>query len=74
MRAAHPLPQGGGYRPLPTGRIVATATERAGGWWEVTYWLRFDRDQAITADGHRVAGGRARQHRPGCGSAPAGVA
>ena len=20
------------------GRIVATATERAGGWWEVTYW------------------------------------
>jgi hypothetical protein len=32
------------------GRIVATATERAGGWWEVTYWPRFfDRNQAITA-------------------------
>ena len=26
------------------------ATERAGGWWEVTYWPRFfDRNQAITA-------------------------
>ena len=32
------------------GRIVATATERAGGWREVTYWPRFfDRNQAITA-------------------------
>jgi hypothetical protein len=32
------------------GRIVATVTERAGGWWEVTYWPRFfDRYQAITA-------------------------
>jgi hypothetical protein len=32
------------------GRVVANATERAGGWWEVTYWPRFfDRDQAITA-------------------------
>ena len=32
------------------GRIVATATEWAGGWWEVTYWPRFfDRNQAITA-------------------------
>ena len=32
------------------GRIVATATERAGGWWEVTHWPRFfDRNQAITA-------------------------
>ena len=32
------------------GRIVATATERAGGWWEVTYWPGFfDRNQAITA-------------------------
>jgi hypothetical protein len=32
------------------GRVVATATERAGGWWEVIYWPRFfDRDQAITA-------------------------
>jgi hypothetical protein len=28
----------------------STATERAGGWWEVTYWSRFfDRNQAITA-------------------------
>ncbi len=32
------------------GRIIATATEQAGGWWEVTHWLRcFDRNQAITA-------------------------
>lgn len=32
------------------GRVVATAEERAGGWWEVTYWPRFfDRNQAITA-------------------------
>ena len=32
------------------GRIVATATGRAGGWWEVTYWPRFfDRNQTITA-------------------------
>jgi hypothetical protein len=32
------------------GRVVATATERVGGWWEVTRWPRFfDRNQAITA-------------------------
>jgi hypothetical protein len=32
------------------GRVIATATERAGGWWEVTYWPRFfDRNQAIAA-------------------------
>lgn len=32
------------------GRVVATATERAGGWWEVTCRPRFfDRNQAITA-------------------------
>ena len=32
------------------GRVVTTATERAGGWWEVTHWPRFfDRNQAITA-------------------------
>jgi hypothetical protein len=32
------------------GRIVATARERADGWWEVTHWPRlFDRNQAITA-------------------------
>ena len=32
------------------GRAIATATERTGGWWEVTYWPRFfDRNQAITA-------------------------
>ena len=32
------------------GRVIATATERAGGWWEVSYWPRFfDRNQAITA-------------------------
>ena len=32
------------------GRVVATATERVGGWWEVTHWPRFfDRNQAITA-------------------------
>jgi hypothetical protein len=32
------------------GLVVATATERLGGWWEVTHWLWFfDRNQAITA-------------------------
>ena len=32
------------------GKVVATARERTGGWWEVTYWPRFfDRTQAITA-------------------------
>jgi hypothetical protein len=32
------------------GKVIATATERAGGWWEVDYWPRFfDRNQAITA-------------------------
>jgi hypothetical protein len=32
------------------GRVIATARERAGGWWEVSYWPRFfDRNQAITA-------------------------
>jgi hypothetical protein len=32
------------------GRVIAIATERDGGWWEVTYWPRFsDRNQAITA-------------------------
>jgi hypothetical protein len=31
------------------GRVVATATERVGGWWEVTHRPRFfDRNQAIT--------------------------
>jgi hypothetical protein len=32
------------------GRVIATANERGGGWWEATYWPRFfDRNQAITA-------------------------
>ena len=32
------------------GRVAGTATERAGGWREVSYWRRFfDRNQAITA-------------------------
>jgi hypothetical protein len=32
------------------GRVIATANDRGGGWWEVTYWPRFfDRNQAITA-------------------------
>lgn len=32
------------------GNVVATAHERSGGWWEVSYWPRFfDRNQAITA-------------------------
>jgi hypothetical protein len=32
------------------GDLRPTATERAGGWWEVTHWPRFfDRNQAITA-------------------------
>jgi hypothetical protein len=30
-------------------RIVATARQRADGWWEVGHWPRFfDRNQAIT--------------------------
>ncbi len=42
---------GDGFMSLEIdGRVVATATERAGGWREVTYWPRcFDRNQAITA-------------------------
>ncbi|HVB44725.1 MAG TPA: hypothetical protein VNF47_18765 [Streptosporangiaceae bacterium] len=32
------------------GTVIATATKRAHGWWEVSYWPRFfKRDQAITA-------------------------
>jgi len=57
-----PVPRGWERVPMPIrigdgvmrleidGRVVATATERAGGWWEVIYWPRFfDRNQAITA-------------------------
>ena len=36
------------------GRIVATATERAGGSWEVTYWPRFfDRNQDASCSSPR---------------------
>ena len=32
------------------GAVLATASKRADGWWEVSYWPRFfDRNQAITA-------------------------
>jgi hypothetical protein len=32
------------------GKVIATARERADGWWEVSHWPRFfDRNQAITA-------------------------
>jgi len=32
------------------GQIIATARQRADGWWEVSRWPRFfDRNQAITA-------------------------
>ena len=32
------------------GKVIATARERVGGWWEVTHWPRFfTRNQAITA-------------------------
>jgi hypothetical protein len=32
------------------GAVLAMATKRADGWWEVSYWPRFfDRNQAITA-------------------------
>ena len=46
-----PIRIGDGFMRLEIdGRVVATAAERAGGWWEVTYWPRFfDRNQAITA-------------------------
>ncbi len=29
------------------GRVVATATERAGGWWEVTHSIRINRQWRI---------------------------
>lgn len=46
-----PVRIGDGFMSLEIeGKVVATATERAGGWWEVTYWPRFfHRNQAITA-------------------------
>lgn len=46
-----PVRIGDGFMHLEIdGRVVATATERVGGWWEVTHWPRFfDRNQAITA-------------------------
>jgi hypothetical protein len=62
------------------GKVVAMATERSGGWWEVTYWRRFfDRGSSTPtrrsrADGHRASGERARQQRPGCGGAQVGAA
>ena len=32
------------------GRVIATARQRADGWWEVSHWPRFfHRNQAITA-------------------------
>ena len=32
------------------GKVIASAHERSGGWWEVSSWPRFfDRNQAITA-------------------------
>jgi hypothetical protein len=32
------------------GQVIATARQRADGWWEVSHWPRFfDRSQAITA-------------------------
>jgi hypothetical protein len=32
------------------GQVIATARQRADGWWEVSHWPRFfDRYQAITA-------------------------
>jgi hypothetical protein len=32
------------------GTVLATASRRPGGWWEVSYWPRFfGRNQAITA-------------------------
>ena len=42
-----PVRIGDGFMSLEVdGRVVATATERPGGWWEVTYWPRFfDRNQ-----------------------------
>jgi len=54
------------------GRVVATATERAGGCWEVTYWPRFfDRNRAITSlTMTELPGVRPRQQRPACQRAP----
>jgi hypothetical protein len=72
-----PIRIGDGFMRLEIdGRIVATATERAGAWWEVTYWPRFfDRNQAITAlTGHRAPGEWPGQQRPGRAGAPAEAA
>jgi uncharacterized protein (DUF433 family) len=46
-----PIRIGEGFMRLEIdGRVVATATERADGLWEVTYWPRFfDHNRAITA-------------------------
>jgi hypothetical protein len=46
-----PIRIGDGFMRLEIdAKVVATATERAEGWWEVTYWPRFFyRNQAITA-------------------------
>ena len=46
-----PIKIGDGFMSLEIdGQIVATARERAGGWWEVSHWPRFfDRNQAMTA-------------------------
>jgi hypothetical protein len=46
-----PIRIGEGFMRLEIdGRLVTTATERTGGWREVTHWPRFfDRNQAITA-------------------------
>lgn len=67
-----PVRIGDGFMHLEMdGRIVATATERAGGWWEITNWPRFfDRNQAITAlTVTELLERRARQQRPARGSA-----
>ena len=37
-----PIRIGDGFKRLEIdGRVVATATERASGWWELIYWPRF---------------------------------
>jgi hypothetical protein len=71
-----PVRIGDGFMSLEIdGKVVATATERPGGWWEVTYWPRFfDRNQAITALTVTELLERPRQQRPACPCAPRGAA
>ena len=59
-----PIRIGDGFMRVD-GRVIATATERAGGWWEVTSGRGSSTAPGHhRADGHRATGDRTRQRRP----------